>query len=93
MDQKHHLKRWRHMGDVIDYIEKKQEKDMLNNFEELGRQIREKDTPSKKLSRDNNLLMEKGEFSTSNERLYKYDLDFQRFFITISDIVSEKQNT
>ena len=93
MDQKHHLKRWRHMGDVIDYIEKKQEKDMLNNFEELGRQIREKDTPSKKSSRDNNLLMEKGEFSTSNERLYKYDLDFKRFFKTISDIVSEKQNT
>jgi len=36
--------------------------------------------------------MEKGEFSTSNERLYKYDLDFKRFFKTISDIVSEKRN-
>jgi len=80
------------MVDVIDYIEKKQEKDMLNNFEEIGRQIREKETPSKKQARDNNLLMEKGEFSTSNERLYKYDLDFKLFFKTISDIVSEKQN-
>jgi len=95
------------MDDVIDYIEKKQEQDMHNNAEEISRQINEKDTPQKKLSRDNqlmlktgeiakqikdrdglNMVMEKGEFSTSNHRLYKYDLNFKQFFKTISEIIN-----
>ena len=76
------------MGDVIDYIEKMQEKDMSNKVEEIARQINEKDTPQKKLARDNNLLMETGEFSTSDHRLYKYDLNFKQFFKTISEIVN-----
>ncbi len=72
------------MGDVLDYIEKRQEK-----IGEIGRQINEKDTPQKKLSRDNNLMLETGEYSSSNHRMYKYDLNFKQFFKTISEIVNK----
>ena len=76
------------MGDVLDYIEKRQEKEMTQ-IGEIGRQINEKDTPQKKLSRDNNLMLETGEYSSSNHRLYKYDLNFKQFFKTISEIVNK----